>query len=57
MNMKLTTYKKIDNLMKSLIITPIFKSFKMSVFLFSLNQSTYPFLGYLENKKVRTKNY
>ena len=38
--MKLATYKGTEDLMKRLLITPLFKRFQKSVFFSSLNQNT-----------------
>ena len=38
--MKLATYEGREDLMKRLLLTPLFKRFKKSVFFSSLNQNT-----------------
>ena len=49
--MKLATYKGTEDLMKRLLITPLFKRFKKSAFLSSLNQNTCPVYDAEEIKK------
>ena len=52
--MKLATYKRREDLMKRLILTPLFKRFKKSVFL-SLNQNTCPVYDAEELQKQEQK--
>ena len=40
--MKLATYKGREDLMKRILLTPLFKRFKKSLFFLSLNQNTCP---------------
>ena len=40
--MKLATYKVREDLIKPLLLTPLFKRFKKSLFFLSLNQNTCP---------------
>ena len=40
--MKLSTYKGREDLMKRILLTPLFKRFKKSLFFLSLNQNTCP---------------
>ena len=40
--MKLATYKGTEDLMKRILLTPLFKRFKKSLFFLSLNQNTCP---------------
>ena len=49
--MKLATYEGREDLMKRLLLTPIFKRFKKSTFFLSLNQNTCPFYDAEEMKK------
>ncbi len=53
--MKLATYKGTEDLMKHLLITPLFKSFKNSVFFSSLNQNTCPVYDAEEIQKQEQK--
>ena len=53
--MKLATYKGTEDLMKRLLITPLFKRFKKSAFLSSLNQNTCPVYDAEEIKKQEQK--
>ena len=53
--MKLATYKGTEDLMKRLLITPLFKLFKKSAFLSSLNQNTCPVYDAEEIKKQEQK--
>ena len=53
--MKLATYEGREDLMKRLLLTPLFKRFKKSVFFSSLNQNTCPVYDAEETKKTRTK--
>jgi len=48
--MKLATYEGREDLMKRLLLTPLFKSFKKSVFFSSLNQNTCPVYDAEEKK-------
>ena len=49
--MKLATYKGTEDLMKNLLITPLFICFKNSAFFSSLNQNTCPVYDAEEIKK------
>ena len=49
--MKLATYKGREDLMKRILLTPLFKRFKKSVFFSSLNQNTCPVYDAEEIKK------
>ena len=53
--MKLATYKRIKDLMKRLLLTPLFKRFKNSAFFSSLNQNTCPVYDAEEIKKQEQK--
>ena len=53
--MKLATYKGTEDLMKRLLITPLFKRFKKKCFLASLNQNTCPVYDAEEIKKQEQK--
>ena len=49
--MKLATYKGREDLMKRLLITPLFKRFKKSVFFLLLHQNTSPVYDAEDKKK------
>ena len=49
--MKLATYKGREDLMKRILLTPLFKRFKKSLFFLSLNQNTCPVYDAEEIKK------
>jgi len=53
--MKLATYKGTEELMKRLLINTLFKRFKKSAFLSSLNQNTCPVYDAEEIKKQEQK--
>ena len=53
--MKLATYEGREDLMKRLLLTPLFKRFKKSVFFSSLNQNTCPFYDAEEIQKQEQK--
>ena len=53
--MKLATYKGREDLMKRLLLTPLFKRFKKSVFFLSLNQDTFPVNDVEEIQKQEQK--
>ena len=53
--MKLATYKGREDLMKRLLITPLFKRFKKSVFFLSLHQNTCPVYDSEEIQKQEQK--
>jgi hypothetical protein len=53
--MKLATYKGTVNLMKRLLLTPLFKLFKKSAFFSSLNQNTCPVYDAEEIQKQEQK--
>ena len=55
--MKLATYKGTEDLMKHLLITPLFKSFKNSVFFSSLNQNSCPVNDTEEIQNKNKKSY
>ena len=52
--MKLATYEGREDLMKRLLLTPLFKRFKKSVF-FSVNQNTCPVYDVEEIQKQEQK--
>ena len=54
--MKLATYKGREDLMKRLLLTPLFKRFKKSVFFLSLNQNTCPVYDAEEIKEQEQKD-
>tara|TARA_B100002019_G_C20875117_1_gene405921 strand:- start:45 stop:209 length:165 start_codon:yes stop_codon:yes gene_type:complete len=54
--MKLATYKGREDLMKRLLITPLFKRFKKSVFFLLLHQNTSPVYD-AEDKKRTKRSY
>mgnify|MGYP006060889519 CR=1 FL=1 len=54
--MKLATYKGTEDLMKHLLITPLFKRFKNSAFFLSLNQNTCPVCDAEEIKEQEQKD-
>ena len=53
--MKLATYKGREDLMKRLLISPLFKRFKKSVFFLSLHQNTCPVYDAEDIKKKNKK--
>ena len=53
--MKLATYKGREDLMKRLLITPLFKRFKKSVFFLLLHQNTSPVYDAQDKKKNKKK--
>ena len=53
--MKLVTFEGREDLMKRLLLTPLFKRFKKSVFFSSLNQNTCPVYDAEEIKKNKNK--
>ena len=53
--MKLATYKVREDLIKPLLLTPLFKRFKKSVFFSSLNQNTCPVYDVEEIQKQQQK--
>ena len=53
--MKLATYEGREDLMKRLLLTPLFKRFKKSVFFSSLNQNTRPVYDAEEIQKQEQK--
>ena len=54
--MKLATYEGREDLMKRLLITPLFKRFKKSVFFLLLHQNTSPVYD-AEDKKRTKRSY
>ena len=53
--MKLATYKGREDLMKRILLTPLFKRFKKSLFFLSLNQNTCPVNNAEEIQKQEQK--
>ena len=53
--MKLTIYEGREDLMKRLLLTPLFKRFKKSVFFLSLHQNTCPVYDAEDIKKKEQK--
>ena len=53
--MKLATYEGREDLMKRLLLTPLFKRFKKSVFFSSLNRNTCPVYDAEEIQKQEQK--